>query len=76
MGRNKLIRDEEVVILSPRGATAKLQTRSMRRAIVDALVQHGGSMTMAEINRVRGYDCRSHVGSLVKAGWLSVEVKP
>lgn len=72
MGRRALIKDNAMIIINSHGASCKLQRRSERRAIVDAILDAGGAMPMSNINSIFGYDCRTKVLGLVKTGWLQI----
>jgi hypothetical protein len=73
MGRKYVIKPEAVVMIDSANATAKLQKRSQRRALVDHLIDSGGKSTMQQINDHFGYDCRDKVASLIRVGWLAIE---
>jgi len=70
MGRNRLIQQDDVIHISSKEVTSKLQERSNRRAIVDFIIDEGGKTTMKQINDHFGSECRSQIRSLIKAGWL------
>jgi len=58
--------------LSATGET-KLQSGSDRRAIVNTLVEHGGSMTLKELDDQFGFVVRERVFALMRAGWVRIE---
>jgi hypothetical protein len=76
MGRKFVIKPGQAVVLDAGNATAKLQKRSERRAIVDFVIEAGGKATIEEINEHFGYDCRHKVTTLAKVGWFRVEAAP
>lgn len=72
VGRPVVYGDESRVYLHATGR-AKLQAGSDRRAIVNVLVENGGSMTMRELDEHFGFDVRDRVLALKKAGWVRIE---
>lgn len=73
MARPIVYSDDTQVSLSGREARTNLQQGSERRAIVNAIIDNRGKMTMAELDAHFGYDVRSRVVALVKNGWLEVD---
>ena len=73
MGRNKVIADGDVLLISTKRVTAKLQKRSDRRALIDVIINNGGRITMGELNNTRGCDCRAQISSLIRTGWIELE---
>lgn len=74
MARPQTYKDESTVTVNAAKARTKLQAGSERRAIINLLVERGGTMTMAAIDEHFGFTMRPRVIALIKAGWL--EVKP
>ncbi len=72
VGRPPVYGDDSCVYLHATGS-AKLQSGSDRRAIVNVLVENGGSMTMLELDAHFGFDVRERVLALQKAGWVRIE---
>lgn len=75
IGRPPVYTDDARVFIAATGET-KLQPGSERRAIVNKLVDNGGSMTLAELDAAFGYVVRDKVIALVRAGWVRVEPQP
>lgn len=73
-GRPKTYRGNTLVRVAPDGSS-KLQAESDRRAIVDYLIDCGGTATINDINAWFGYDHTPKVMALVRAGWLDTGVK-
>jgi hypothetical protein len=71
VARPKTYTDDTKLRLNPNGTT-KLQQASDRRAIVNLLVEHGGTLTLKEIDDHFGFDIRNKALALVRAGWLTV----
>lgn len=72
IGRPPVYTDDARVFLSTTGET-RLQPGSERRAIVNKIVDNGGSMTLAALDEAFGYVVRDKVIALVRAGWVKVE---
>lgn len=72
MARPKVYTEDTRVCVDSRGASHRLQRSSERRAIVNYVMDHGGSATIGEINARFGYDVSGKISALVKAGWLVV----
>lgn len=72
MGRPVMYTDQARVFLSATGAS-KLQPGSDRRAIVNALVDKGGSLTLGELDALFGFVVREKVFALQRAGWVRIE---
>lgn len=72
-GRPTLYKPETVVRLAPSDPKSKLQTGSERRAIINFIVDHQGSVTMAQLDTHFGFETKSRVAALVYAGWLEVD---
>lgn len=72
MARPAIYTDEKVVAIQTTGAATKLQNASERRAIVNVIIDHGGAMTLKEVDDHFGYDIRNQVISLIRTGWLAL----
>lgn len=70
-GRPPIFRDEDVIFVKTNKAGSKLQKDSKRRAIINRLIDAGGSQTIAELNEHFGFDVRQAVRALVRGHWLS-----
>lgn len=71
-GRPLVYEPHTKVALRPTGRS-KLQPRSVRKRIVELMIENGGVMTFEHIDRAMGWDCRSVVIALIRAGWLKPE---
>jgi hypothetical protein len=71
MARPEIYKDGTMVCVSTTG-DSRLQKGSDRRAIVDAIIDHGGCMSMKAIDSHFGLNMRSKVIALRRAGWLSL----
>lgn len=72
MARPTTYTDETTLCVCTRKAKSKLQAGSERRAIVNTMVDNGGSMTVAQLCDHFGFDIRNQVRSLLNNGWLEV----
>ena len=73
MARPDVYVDEAVVAVTGHKARSRLQAGSDRRAIVNRIIDAGGSMTLLELDEHFGYDIRNKVVALVRNGWLEVK---
>lgn len=73
MARPVVYKDDSVVVVTTENAKTKLQTGSERRAIVNVIIDKGGSMTLLELDEHFGYDIRPRVAALARSGWLEVK---
>lgn len=71
-GRPPIYEDSTVVSVSGKKARSRLQQDSERRAIINAVVDGGGRMTIAQICEKFGYDLRGSIKALIRSGWLEV----
>lgn len=71
MGRPPIYTDDTKIRLHATGK-AKLQSNSLRRAIVNLLVNNTGVMTLKEIDEHFGFEARNVALSLVRCGWAEV----
>ena len=72
LGRPAIYEDTTLVCLHTRNAKTKLQDHSLRRAIVDKIVDVGGTMTIGEINEAFGHDVSLGTKYLIRSGWLEI----
>jgi hypothetical protein len=72
IGRPPVYSDSSRVFLSATGRT-RLQESSDRRAIINRLVDSGGTLTLGEIDAAFGFDIREKVFALQKAGWVRID---
>ena len=70
-GRPKEYNDKTRIRISTTGKS-KLQPNSDRKAIIQVFVDNSGVMTLAAIDQHFGFDIRSKVIALIRAGWLEV----
>jgi hypothetical protein len=73
MGRKHTLRLTDRFAVNGSGATCNLQKRSLRRQVVQHLIDSGGKATLAQINAHFKVDMRSPVTGLLRAGWLIIE---
>jgi predicted neuraminidase len=73
-GRPVTYTDDSRVYISATG-NSKLQSGSERRAIVNTLVENGGSMTLKELDQSFGFVIREKVFALQRIGWVRIEVE-
>lgn len=72
-GRPQTYTDDTKVGLSTPGASRiRMNKDSDRRAIMNVLIDNGGSLTLEQIDEHFGYDIRRTVLALLRAGWLRV----
>jgi hypothetical protein len=72
LGRPPIYTANSKVYLCATGQT-KLQSGSDRRAIINVLVDNGGSMTLGELDARFGFSVRSRVFALQRSGWVRIE---
>ena len=75
MGRSAIYTDKTTISISSRNAKSKLQPDSERRAIVLAVLDNGGKMTVKELCDKFGYDIRGKISALINAGWFDAVTK-
>jgi hypothetical protein len=73
-GRPVILQDHDEVHIGSK-PDKTLQRVSVRRAIVDFVVDKGGRATVREINAKFKFECRTRILSLIKVGWLQVSDK-
>lgn len=73
MGRPTKLPDAAVISISTGKAKSRLQSDSERRAIVNLIIDHGGSMTLLEIVESFGYNIRPAVHALIRDNWLETK---
>ena len=71
VGRPEVYTNDARVCLSASGGS-KLHKGGDRRAIVDALVDRGGCMTLGQIDEHFRASVRDKVIALVRIGWLTI----
>jgi hypothetical protein len=72
MGRTATYTDATKISVSGHTARSRLQASSERRAIIDKVIDLGGTATVGELEAHFGYDLRGKVAALVRIGWLVV----
>jgi hypothetical protein len=73
-GRPVILQDHDEVRIGS-NPDKTLQRVSVRRAIVDFVVDKGGRATVGDINKKFKFECRTRIMSLIKVGWLQVSDK-
>lgn len=74
MGRSLMYRDETRVAVVARAPKVRLQSKSLRRAIVNMLVDNGGAMRLDALDEAFGFNVRETTQALIRDGWLEVVV--
>ena len=72
VGRPPIYTEKAVARICVNGAN-KLQEQSLRRAVVNVLVENRGAMTIGQLNEHFDFDVTNAVMELVKVGWLAVD---
>jgi len=72
-GRPRNHPDDAVVCVSGKTARTKLQDASDRKAIVLAVLDNGGRMTVRQLVEKFAYDVRPKINTLISNGWLEVK---
>jgi len=72
VGRPAIYEDATLLCLHTSNPDGKLQDHSLRRAIVDKIVDAGGKMTIGEINESFNHDVSAGIKFLVRSGWLEI----
>lgn len=70
-GRPVIFRDDLRVRICAKGGS-RLQSASDRRAIVEFLLDVGGSATLKEIDDHFGFSVRDKTRALIRSGWLEI----
>lgn len=73
MARPKIYADDTRVFIRTRYAKNKLQAGSVRRAIINKILDEGGVTTVAELSTAFDFDTSATVGSLVRDKWLELD---
>ena len=73
MARPQTYTDTTVVRLSSPKNGSRLNRNSDRRAIMNAIMDAGGRMSLKEIDDIIGFDIRSTVIAMIRQGWLEIE---
>ena len=75
MARPKIYTDKTRIHIQSEKAKAKLQQGSDRRAIVNVIVENGGSMTLAQLDKHFGFNIKGAVMTLIRSKWLSSDAE-
>ena len=70
MGRPPIYTEETAISVSGQSARSKLQANSERRAIIDKVIDLGGTTTIRQLEDHFGYDLKGKIAALVRIGWL------
>lgn len=70
MGRKAIYTDETVISVSGQTARSRLQANSERRAIIDKVIDLGGTATVGQLEAHFGYELKGKIAALVRIGWL------
>lgn len=73
MARPSTYTDDCVVAVTGHKAKSRLQAGSERRAIINVIIDNGGTMTLLALDEHFGYDIRRKVVALVRSGWLEIK---
>lgn len=71
VGRPISVTDKAIISVTSSKAKTKLHEGSERRAIVNKIIEAGGSLSLEKLNTEFGYNVRGKVLVLVSLGWLS-----
>lgn len=74
-GRPRILADDAVITVNTEKTKSKLQMASERRAIVNKVIDAGGTITVKRLDDEFGYSVRAKVLSLISAGWLVARSK-
>ncbi len=72
MGRTATYTLDTEISVSGHTARSRLQVSSERRAIIDKVIDLGGTATIGQLEAHFGYDLKGKVAALVRIGWLAV----
>lgn len=72
MPRPPLLPLDAIVALRSDRAEHRIQAASDRRAVLMAVIDHGGRCRITDLNAHFNFDTRSIVNHLVRRGWLMV----
>lgn len=70
MGRKELIPSDAKLVLAGAEPQSRLQADSLRRAIVNRVVDTGGVTTIAALDEHFAIETRPTVMALIRTGWL------
>jgi hypothetical protein len=73
MGRTAIYTSDTQISVTGQTARSRLQVSSERRAIIDKVIDLGGTASVAQLEQHFGYDLRGKVAALVRIGWLTVQ---
>lgn len=65
--------DDSTITVTSKNAKTRLQSGSERRAIINLILDAGGSMTIGQVCEEFGFDCRPRIHALIRANWLEVK---
>lgn len=63
---------DAVRITGPVSSIPRLQTGSTRRAVVNRIIDSGGTSSVNELDRHFGFSTRPFVAALIRVGWVEV----
>lgn len=72
MSRPPIYTDTTKISVSGTTAKSRLQASSERRAIIDKVIDLGGTTTIKKLEEHFGYDLKGKIAALVRIGWLTV----
>lgn len=71
-GRPLKYEDDTIVGIQTSKKSTRLNNDSERRAIVNAILDSSGRITLEDLDKQFGYSIRPRVLALIKAGWIYV----
>lgn len=71
VGRPPLINNNEPLEVRPTPDATRLQRKSIRRDVLNVMLEVGCPITIDQLNEHFGSDVRSTVMALVRSGWVS-----
>lgn len=72
MARPQTLTDDAPLSVTSAAARTRLQAGSERRAIINRIIDVSGTTRLRDLNAHFGFDCRTKVLALIRAGWLRV----
>jgi len=76
IGRPREYEPEMRISLAGGPKDSKLQRRSMRRAVIDYIVDSQGSATLGELESAFGFNVQPVVMALIRKEWLKIDQEP
>lgn len=70
VGRPPLINNNEPLEVRPSPDASRLQRKSIRRDVLNVMLEVGSPITIDQLNEHFGSDVRSTVMALVRSGWV------